>query len=191
MEILISEEGTLARRNDYNKKPEGRCCVMSEEPMAKSVSSSGSPIHYAEVKIETDTDTWSGGLDLAITALPPDQNSQEYMDSLAWAEIEQTWVIRDQGNLRLKGRGVPVGAVPGLKMRGWATQHLEMGDTVGLLVEQGCIKGYVNGQLVGRLDTTEFPVPVDGDLWLMADVIGKACGIYLLDTKLPAGGIDS
>jgi len=185
------EEGLTLRRRNANTSPEGFCIAVAAEPMATEPKKSGGSAardHYGEVRIENDSPTWSSGLDFGFTVLTPKEVGQANERGLAWAEFENTWVLRSDGQLRFQGRAYPPGHIPGMLMRGWNTSKLEMGDTVGLQVpaDGTSIIGWVNGERAGCIELDEkLRVPTNCDLYLIADIVSRASEVTILEASVP------
>ena len=64
----------MKRIEDHYTRPEGHCIVVSDGPIAMA-DRGGSRDYYTEVKIESDVDTWSSGLDMGITRRCPSRYS--------------------------------------------------------------------------------------------------------------------
>lgn len=184
--VEISDDGTLAKRIDYNTKPQGHCFAVSAAPMHRSFGADGGQAHYAELEIETNNDDWNYGLEIGVTTLTPAELGKANPESLSWAELQETWVIDSDGKLRLRGRAVPPGSFPGRRISGYNAQTFAWRDRVGILAQRRAIMFFVNGELLGSIEVGDIAeVPVDRDLYLVVDVVGKACEIALLDSKSP------
>eukprot|EP00931_Biecheleriopsis_adriatica_P105790 TRINITY_DN80314_c0_g1_i1.p1 TRINITY_DN80314_c0_g1~~TRINITY_DN80314_c0_g1_i1.p1 ORF type:complete len:285 (+),score=34.61 TRINITY_DN80314_c0_g1_i1:105-959(+) len=184
--VEISADGRIAKRVGYNTTPEGWCGVISQTPLAKSTGSDGQPVHYGEVKIETDSDVWNYALDIGVTALTPAKFGKVNPQSLSWAELGQTWIINSNGLLRVNGRSYPPGAIPGRKAEGFSSMNLVWRDRLGILVSQTSLSMFINGVAVSSVEVGDIGhIPVDQDLYLVADVVGRACEIELLDSPCP------
>eukprot|EP00434_Breviolum_minutum_P035239 symbB.v1.2.031186.t2/scaffold3591.1/size53548/3 len=180
----------MAKRVDHYGRAEGHCIVISETPVKSKTTANGRDF-YAEIKMETDSDSWSSGMDMGLTLLSPDVVGQANEQGLCWAEFPDTWVFRGDGMLRINGRAYPPGAMPGqcAMMQGWNTAALEWGDTCGLQIRKGGseIVGYRNGEEIGCLELDEvIQVPTDQELYLICDVIGRAGEVEILDVNVPA-----
>ncbi|CAE7578666.1 unnamed protein product [Symbiodinium sp. CCMP2592] len=174
---------------DHYTRPEGHCIVVSDGPIAMA-NRGGSRDYYTEVKIESDVDTWSSGLDMGITRLCPEEIGKLNEQGLCWADFPDTWVLRGDGMLRINGRSYPPGVLPSraTALAGWNTATLEMGDTCGLHVTGGGseLVGYRNGEVIGRLVLEDgIKVPLDAELYLVADIIGRAGEVEILECSVP------
>jgi len=188
--VELNDEETMAKRVDHYGRAEGHCIVISETPVKSKTTANGRDF-YAEIKMETDSDSWSSGMDMGLTLLSPDVVGQANEQGLCWAEFPDTWVFRGDGMLRINGRAYPPGAMPGqcAMMQGWNTAALEWGDTCGLQIRKGGseIVGYRNGEEIGCLELDEvIQVPTDQELYLICDVIGRAGEVEILDVDVPA-----
>ncbi|CAE7780802.1 unnamed protein product, partial [Symbiodinium pilosum] len=193
--VELIQDDAIAKRTDHYSRPEGHCIVVSDGPIAVAERGS-SRDYYAEVKIENDVDTWSSGLDMGLTRLPPDEIGKLNEQGLCWADFPDTWVLRGDGMLRINGRSYPPGVLPSraASLTGWDTATLEMGDTCGLQVTSGGseLVGYRNGEEIGRLSLEDgIKVPLDADLYLVADIIGRAGEVEILDCKVPGPAISA
>lgn len=191
--VEFNDEETMAERVDHYGRAEGHCIVVSQTPVKSKNTASGRDF-YAEIKMETDSDSWSSGMDMGFTLLEPDVVGKANEQGLCWADFPDTWVFRGDGMLRINGRAYPPGALPGqcAVMEGWNTATLEWGDTCGLQIRNGGseIVGYQNGKEVGclKLDET-IKVPTERELYLICDVIGRAGEVEILDVDVPGAEV--
>ena len=187
--VELVQDDAIAKRMDHYTRPEGHCIVVSDGPIAMA-DRGGSRDYYTEVKIESDVDTWSSGLDMGITRLCPEEIGKLNEQGLCWADFPDTWVLRGDGMLRINGRSYPPGVLPSraAALAGWNTATLEIGDTCGLHVTGGGseLVGYRNGEVIGRLVLEDgIKVPLDAELYLVADIIGRAGEVEILDCSVP------
>eukprot|EP00929_Paragymnodinium_shiwhaense_P083106 TRINITY_DN44141_c0_g1_i1.p1 TRINITY_DN44141_c0_g1~~TRINITY_DN44141_c0_g1_i1.p1 ORF type:complete len:279 (+),score=37.73 TRINITY_DN44141_c0_g1_i1:76-912(+) len=182
--VQISDDGLYAKRVNF-RKPEGKCVVVSDTPMARTETETGIS-QYAEIVIDSENDEWNYGIDIGVTAQSPNAIGSANPDSLSWEELEDTWVITSTGQLRIRGRAYPRGAIPGVMMDSYDGKSLEWKDRLGIQVERTRVSMFINGKPAGSLDMKEVgEMPVEQDLYLVADVIGRACEIVWTDTASP------
>lgn len=187
--VELVQDDAIAKRMDHYTRPEGHCIVVSDGPIAMA-DRGGSRDYYTEVKIESDVDSWSSGLDMGVTRLCPEEIGKLNEQGLCWADFPDTWVLRGDGMLRINGRSYPPGVLPSraATLAGWNTATLEIGDTCGLQVTGGGseLVGYRNGEVIGRLTLEDgIKVPLDAELYLVADIIGRAGEVEILDCSVP------
>lgn len=191
--VELNDEETMAKRVDHYGRAEGHCIVVSETPVKSKHTASGRDF-YAEIKMETDSDSWSSGMDMGFTLLEPDVVGKANEQGLCWADFPDTWVFRGDGMLRINGRAYPPGSMPGecVVMKGWNTATLEWGDTCGLQIRKGGseIVGYRNGEEVSCLKLDDMiKVPTNKELYLICDVIGRAGEVEILDVDVPGAEV--
>ncbi|CAE8605985.1 unnamed protein product [Polarella glacialis] len=192
----LNDEATFAKRVNYSTRPEGFCVVLAETVMASELQEGRGRVHYGEIRIESDACDFAGGLEIGVTALSPEQvsgMSSQVTRSLNWAELPQTLVLRDDGQLRVKGRSYPPGAFDEgcMTMKGFRTVQLEYKDRLGILVleKPGALVAYVNDEPIGRLELgdaiKDAGIPLDGELRIIVDVVSKACEVEILEVQVP------